>query len=115
MFTHVPSGLKLVSISNPKLDAFGLYTKSMIPSGTYPFQKQSIQTYKTDNVLVTFAFKNQYQKEIGDLVTCVTRNLSELQQHGHPKWRDVDPTDIDRIKWQAHPSAVAAIKRETHK
>src|SRR5476651_1731730 len=54
MFTHVQGGLKLVSISNPKLDAFGLYTKSMIPSGTYPFQKQSIQTYKTDNVLVTF-------------------------------------------------------------
>jgi TRAP transporter TAXI family solute receptor len=115
MFTHVQSGLKLVSISNPKLDTFGLYTKSMIPSGTYPFQKQSIQTYKTDNVLVTFAFKNQYQKEIGDLVSCVTRNMSNLQQNGHPKWRDVDPTDINRIQWQAHPSAVAAIKRETHK
>jgi TRAP transporter TAXI family solute receptor len=115
MFTHVPAGLKLVSISNPKLDAFGLYTKSMIPSGTYPFQKQSIQTYKTDNVLVTFAFKNQYQKEIGELVTCVTRNLPNLQTNGHPKWRDVDPTDITRIQWQAHPAAVAAIKHELHK
>jgi TRAP transporter TAXI family solute receptor len=109
------SGIKLVSISNPKLDGFALYTKSMIPSGSYPFQKSGVQTYKTDNVLVTYAFKNQYQKEIGDLVTCITRNLPNLQANGHPKWRDVDPLDIDRIKWQSHPAAVAAIKRESHK
>jgi len=114
MLSHVQSGLKLVSINNPKLDAFALYTKTTIPSGTYPFQTQSVQTYKTDNVLVTYAFKNQYQKEIGDLVSCVTRNMSTLQQTGQAKWRDVDPTDITRIKWQAHPAAIAAIKRETH-
>jgi len=115
MLTKVPSGLKLVSITNPKLDAFGLYTKSTIPSGSYPFQNQSVQTYKTGNVLVTYAFKNQYQKEIAGLVSCVTRNLADLQKNGHPKWRDVDPMDIERIKWQSHPAAVAAIKRESHK
>lgn len=104
-------GVRLVSISNPKLDEFGLYTKSTIPSGSYPFQQQSVQTYKTGNVLVTYAFKNQYQKEIGDLVSCVMRNLPQLQQTGHPKWKNVDPTDIERIQWQVHPSALAAIKR----
>jgi TRAP transporter TAXI family solute receptor len=105
------SGLKLVSINNSKLDAFGLYTKSTIPSGSYPFQQQSVQTYKTGNVLVTYAFKNQYQKEIGDLVSCVMRNLPNLQATGHPKWKNVDPTDIERISWQVHPAALAAIKR----
>lgn len=104
-------GLKLVSINNPKLDAFGLYTKSTIPSGSYPFQNQSVQTYKTGNVLVTYAFKNQYQKEIGDLVTCVMNKLPQLQQTGHPKWKNVDPTDIERIDWQTHPAALQAIKR----
>lgn len=104
-------GVRLVSISNPKLDDFGLYTKSTIPSGSYPFQQQSVQTYKTGNVLVTYAFKNQYQKEIGDLVSCVMHKLPELQQSGHPKWKNVDPTDIERIQWQVHPSALAAIKR----
>lgn len=103
-------GVKLVSINNPKLDAFGLYTKSTIPSGSYPFQSQSVQTYKTGNVLVTYAFKNQYQKEIGALVTCVMHNLPQLQQTGHPKWKNVDPTDIERIKWQVHPAALAAIR-----
>ena len=105
------SGVKLVSIANPKLDEFGLYTKSTIPSGSYPFQQQSVQTYKTGNVLVTYAFKNQYQKEIGALVTCVMHNLPELQRTGHPKWKNVDPTDIERIKWQVHPSALAAIRK----
>jgi hypothetical protein len=105
------SGVRLVSISNPKLDAFGLYTRSVIPSGSYPFQTQSITTYKTGNVLVTYAFKNQYQKEIGELVSCVMHKLPELQQTGHQKWKNVDPTDIERIKWQVHPAALAAIRR----
>jgi TRAP transporter TAXI family solute receptor len=113
MLSAVPSGLKLVSISNPKLDAFSLYTKSTIPSGSYPFQTQSVQTYKTGNVLVTYAFKNQYQQEIGGLVSCVMRNLPSLQATGHPKWKNVDPTDIEHIGWQVHPSALAAIRRGT--
>jgi uncharacterized protein len=107
-------GIKLVSMSHPKLDTFGLYTKTMISTGTYPFQKNAISTYKVDNVLATFAFKNQYQREIGDLVTCITRNIGRLQTEDkfHAKWRDVNPLDIDRITWPAHPAAVAAIKRE---
>lgn len=108
------TGVRIIPISHPKLDAFKYYNKTMIPSGTYPFQKSAIATYKVDNVLITYAFKNQYQKEIGDLVTCITRNLDTLQSGGHPKWRSVDPTDIDRIKWQAHPAAVKAIKAVTH-
>lgn len=108
---------KLVSLSHPALDSFGLYTKAMLPSGMYPAVKGTTRTYKVDNVLATYAFKSQYQAEIGDLVTCLTRNIGKLQAGAefHPKWRDVDVTDIDRIKWQAHPAAVAAIKRANKK
>jgi uncharacterized protein len=103
------SGVKLVSVSHPKLDAFPMYEKTAIEvDGMYPFQKSTVQTYKVDNMLVTFAFKNQYQAEIGELVTCISKNLGKMQ---HPKWRDVDPTNITRIKWEAHPAAVAAIKK----
>lgn len=107
-------GWKLVPISHPKLDAFGLYTKTMIPSGTYTSQKGTLPTYKVDNVLATFAYKNQFQKEISDLVGCMTRNIDRLQTEPefHPKWRDVDVTDIDRIQWPAHPAAKKAISRE---
>lgn len=108
------AGYKLVPLSHPKLDQFPLYTKAMIPSGMYP-GKGTVGTYKVDNVLVTFAFKNQYQKEIGDLVTCITTNMGKLQtgQQFHPKWRSVNPLDINRIKWAAHPAAVAAIKKNS--
>lgn len=105
-------GIKLIPLSHPKIDATGNYTKAQLPTGTYPWQKNSVSTYKVDNALITFAYKNQYQKEIGDLVTCITKNMDNLQATGHPKWRDVDPLDIDRIKWPSHPAAVAAIKRE---
>jgi TRAP transporter TAXI family solute receptor len=108
------SGFKVVPISHPKLDAFGLYTKTMIPSGTYPGQQSTTATYKVDNVLATFAYKNQYQQQISDLITCLSRNVDKLQTGGgfHPKWRDVNPLDINRIKWPAHPAAKRAIERE---
>lgn len=106
-------GLKLVSLSHPKLDHYGFYTKTQLPTGTYPWQGQPVTTYKVNNVLATFAYKNQYQKEIGELVTCITRKVPDLQADGHPKWRDVDPLDITRVKWPVHPAALAAIKRET--
>lgn len=107
------TGYKLVSVKHPALDGFKLYTKTMLSSSLYPTQKNAVQTYKVDNVLMTYAFKNQYQKEIGDLVSCITRNIGTLQSTGHPKWKDVDPLDINRIDWPAHPAAVSAIQRES--
>lgn len=106
-------GFKLVPLQHPALDGFALYTKALLPSGMYPSVKGTTVTYKVDNVLATFAFKNQYQAEISELVSCLARNVGKLQtaEGFHPKWRDVDPLDIDRIKWPSHPSAVAAIKR----
>lgn len=108
-------GFKLVSVKHPALDGFKLYRKTMIEGGAYSSQKTSVQTIKVDNVLATYAFKNQYQKEIGDLVSCITRNVGKMQTEPgfHPKWKDVDPLDITRIEWPAHPAAVSAIKRES--
>jgi len=109
------TGIKLVNLSSPALEKLGYYTKTELPTGAYPWLSNSINTYKVNNVLVTFAYKNQYQTEIGNLVTCITRNVDKLQVSGHEKWRDVDPLDIDRVKWPVHPSALAAIKREAKK
>ena len=107
------TGFKLIPISSAKIDDFGLYTKALVPSGTYPSIKTSLSTYKVDNVLATFAFKNQYSLEITELVSCLASNIDKLQtaEGFHPKWRDVNPLDIDRIKMTSHPAAVAAIKR----
>ena len=109
------TGIRLIPVNDQRLSNFKYYTKTLIPSGSYAFQPGVLSTYKINVGLMTFAFKNQYQKEIGDLVSCITRNLDTLQATGHPKWRDVDPLDIDKIQWQTHPAAVAAIKRELKK
>lgn len=116
MLEQIPAGLKLIPISSPQLDSFGLFVKTTIPSGTYPFQAQSVQTYKTMNALVTYAFQNQYQEQIGSLVTCVLNHLPTLIETGHPKWKNVDPMDITSIAWQVHPAALAAIQawKKTH-
>jgi TRAP transporter TAXI family solute receptor len=110
-------GVKLVSVQNPALDGFALYTKTMIQTDTYGFQKTAVRTYKVDNVLATFAFQNQYQKEIGTLVTCIAHNVPMMQKSDkfHEKWRDVDPLDINRIAWPVHPAAKAAIERESRR
>lgn len=104
-------GLKLIPIKHPALDKAGFYTPTNFPTGAYPWHGHSSPTYKVDNVLITFAYKNQYQTEIANLVTCITKNIDNLQNDGHPKWRDVDALDIERSKWPVHPSALAAIKR----
>lgn len=104
--------LRLVSIQHEKLDSYKFYTKTQLPTGAYPWQGTPVTTYKVNNVLATFAYKNQYQKEISDLVSCITKNVDKLQGEGHPKWRDVDPLDIDRVKWPVHPAALSTIKRE---
>jgi hypothetical protein len=115
MFEPQKSGLQLIPVEHPGLDKLQFYKRTMIPSNTYPFQAGNIYTYKVNNMLATYSFKNQYQKEIGELVSCITRNIGVLRSTGHPKWRDIDPLDIDRIKWPSHPAAVAAIKRELAK
>jgi len=109
------AGIKLVSLKHAALDGFGLYTKTQLGGLDYPAQKVAVNTYKVDNMLVTYAFKTERQKEITDLVTCIAQNVEKMQTTAgfHPKWKDVDPLDIDRIQWPAHPAAVAAIKAVT--
>jgi len=117
-------GVKLLPLKHPKLDEFPLYTKALIPAGTYPGTKISVNTYKVDNALITYAFKQERQAEIADLVSCISRNIEKLQsgeknpltgKSFHPKWRDVDPLDINRISWPVHSAAKAAINREAKK
>lgn len=111
------TGIRLIPISNPQLDAYKyeariLYNRALIPSGSYAWQTAAVPTYKVKFALMTYAYKNEHQKEIGDFVTCIVRNIGTLQKNGHSKWKDVDPTEIDKISWPVHPAAMAAIKRE---
>lgn len=115
--------VRLVPLTHPALDGFKYYTRTTIPSnGVYNagvMGGQSVPTYKVRNGLITYNYKNQYQKEISELVTCITRKLPDLKAgrggsgkdgSAHPKWRDVNPFDIDLLAWPVHPTAAKAIK-----
>jgi TRAP-type uncharacterized transport system substrate-binding protein len=70
-------GIKLVNVAHPKLDSFPMYDKVTLQvDGLYPFQKAAASTYKVDNMLVTYAFKNQYLGR-GDRSRCWTATASE--------------------------------------
>lgn len=111
------AGLDLVPIEHPALDSFKYYTKTRLSKVDYPFLSGSIPTYRINNVLAVFAFKQQYQKEIGELVSCITRKVGYMQTTPgfHAKWRTVDPSSIEAVAWPAHPAALAAIKREANR
>ena len=106
------AGIRLIPIAHPQLDAFKYYTRALIPSGSYAWQTAATPTYKVKFALMTYAYKNERQQEIASIVTCIVKNMGALQKTGHSKWKDVDPTEIDKISWPVHPAAMAAIKRE---
>jgi TRAP transporter TAXI family solute receptor len=93
--------IRLVPIQHPNLDGF--YISSTIPDGIYDWSKTPVRTYSVKNVLVTFDFKSQYQKEIGGLTACIVNHLGDFQATGHSKWREVDPSDYKLVKWPTHP------------
>jgi TRAP-type uncharacterized transport system substrate-binding protein len=110
-------GVRLVSVSHPNLDGFKFFQRTLVPTTLYPnLGGSAVSTYKISNGLVTYNYKNQYQAEIRELVSCIKRKLPELQAgtggangKAHPKWRDVDPTDLTRVQWPVHPAALRVI------
>lgn len=99
-------GIRLISARHPALDQFGLYVKTMLPGTVYPNMGQGVMTYKIPTMMVTYDFKKSRQGEIQSLVSCISNNIEKLQGgQYHPKWRSVNPHDIDQIKWTVHPAA----------
>lgn len=105
---HHREQLRLVSLSHPALDP--LYPRATIPAGTYPWQPEAVPTYTVRTALATFDYKRSHQDNIRGLVGCITRQLEELKRTGHPRWREVDLLDIDKLHWPVHPAARQAIR-----
>lgn len=109
---NAKQAVKLLNVSHPALDQFGLYKKAVIPSGFYG--TTTTFTYTIPNAMVTFDFRKERQAEISSLVSCIVGNIEKLQSQPnfHPKWRSVVPKDINSIKWPAHQAALNVINRK---
>ncbi|MCZ0961083.1 TAXI family TRAP transporter solute-binding subunit [Paracoccus benzoatiresistens] len=89
----------LVPITDETLQS--VYDTATIPANTYPFQPEAVSGIAVKALLMTFEYDmdgNSYQRQsckaVSDLSNLILTRLTELQQTGHPKWKNVDLQDI---------------------
>lgn len=89
----------LVPISDPTLQA--VYVPATIPADAYPFQSDPVDVVAVKAVLMTYEYdprRNAYHrascKAVSDISHLISSRFRELQAEGHPKWKQVDLTDL---------------------
>ncbi len=94
-----PVRFHLVPIANETLQT--VYLPDQIAAGTYPFQPEAVDVVSVKAVLMTYEFvpnKNAYHqqscKAVSDLSHLILTRFRDLQETGHPKWKDVDLNEI---------------------
>ena len=81
-------GLHLVPITNKELmEIYGTLTP--IPAKTYDWQPESVTTLGVKAVLMTYNYQMRRCGQINHIAQAIHSQLSWLQEHGHPKWREV--------------------------
>lgn len=89
----------LLPISDPVLQT--VYVPAEIPAGSYPFQSDPVSVVAVKAVLMTYEYeprRNSYHRAsynaVSDISNIITRYFGELRESGHPKWQQVDLSDI---------------------
>jgi TRAP-type uncharacterized transport system substrate-binding protein len=77
------------------------YTATQLPAGTYPFQPEAVNLVAVKAVLMTYDYdrdRNAYHRQscdaVADFSHLIASNFDELKASGHPKWNNVDLTEI---------------------
>lgn len=89
----------LVPITDQTLQT--VYDAVTIPANTYSFQPKEVSGIAVKALLMTFEYNaqgNSYQRQsckaVSDLSHLILTRLPQLQENGHPKWKNVDLQDI---------------------
>lgn len=89
----------LVPVTDETLQS--VYDAVTIPANTYPFQPEEVSGIAVKALLMTFEYNpqgNSYQRQsckaVSDLSHLILTRLPQLQDGGHPKWKNVDLQDI---------------------
>lgn len=98
---RIDNSFHLVPITDEILRAS--YKPVTIPGGMYPYQQTAVQTVAVKTLLMTYEYgtgKNAYYntacKAVADFTNLIVDNIDELRQTGHPKWKDIDLTEIPK-------------------
>jgi len=81
-------GLALIPILNKSITEF--YPVVQIPSRTYTWQPNPVDTVAVKAVLVSYDFRRLDCDYVGQFAQTVSANLEWLKRNGHPKWQFVD-------------------------
>jgi len=109
-------GLALIPITNKSILEF--YLGVQIPSNTYSWQDQAINTVAVKAVLISYDFRGFNCEHVGKVAKTLYDNLDWLRANGHPKWKSVDLNapvkgweQYDCVKNALQPSQRAAPAR----
>lgn len=98
---HVKSAIKLVPVSHTALEK--VYTKTVIPAGTYDWLTEDVPTISVGFALAT-NITGETPADIKKLETFlkgIKDNIAILQQEGHPGWKKVD-FNFNKINAEVH-------------
>ncbi len=94
-----PARYHLLPITDPTLQA--VYQSTTIPAGSYPFQADPVDVVAVKAVLMTYEYnprRNAYHAEsckaVSDISYVIKSQFRQFQENGHPKWQQVDLTDL---------------------
>lgn len=104
------ANLKLLPIKSKKLEK--VYIKTIIPAGTYKWQKKAVSTYSVPSVLATNLSETDPQDryKILKLLKDIVDHYDILQKEGHRKWKQLD-FDYSSIEWEIYNGAREIMKR----
>jgi TRAP transporter TAXI family solute receptor len=113
---QLPASSKdVIKLISPDLDDY--YVPTKFEKDTYPWLDDEIQTNATKALLITYNYneksKNRrfkyYIDNIRKLAGIINDNLEYLRENKHPKWKEIDPKEYDKVKWPLHKVAKEAI------
>ncbi|WP_339135137.1 MAG: TAXI family TRAP transporter solute-binding subunit [Candidatus Electrothrix sp. GW3-4] len=101
--------LHLLSITNQRIAEH--YVPSIIPAGTYNWQKEPINTFAVKAVLMSYNYDENHQncKDVGEVARIIYKNEGWLKKNGHAKWEHVD-LDAKLAGWEQYKCVSDAIQ-----
>ena len=86
--------VKLISLRDVELNKSYITTK--LPAKTYQWQDNVVELRSTPSLLI--AATDVPPTAIKELVSCIIDKQAELQKWGHPRWKDVQFSNLKNIK-----------------
>jgi TRAP transporter TAXI family solute receptor len=87
------------------------YVSSIIPAGTYSWQKEPINTFAVKAVLMSYGYDENHEncKNVGEVARIIYSNEGWLKKNGHAKWEHVD-LNAKLAGWEQYKCVSKAIK-----